>query len=794
MAKFVSPGVYTIEQDSSDFTPALSTATVGVVGFASKGPVNKATLITNQNQLIDTFGEPKETLAGQAIEGALEILEATDQLYFVRANGETAVEASALVQVGSCPAVQFSSLDIGTKRDLYLTVQVYDQDGNAQYDSPGKEFDILQNTITSGTAESLQAAALRKVIGGDLPSDNVGVFWDTTETNSDTSGYLVGAWAGSGAYLQVSAYGDSSRTLGVSCMAPVSANGLTVMATHAEDGHDAMGETDTGQSWPHAKWTGANGPGHFGLASSLTVYGATINASGTDSSDPGSETAASSLAYLVESLYPGAGYTRGTTLGGNTSGVEIVVEESGVEGNLLSVFDSGVARESYAVNLINSGVFIEDVINTGTTDPVSNYIQGRLMEGSGRVDPTATKVASFAQRFWTYWDADNGNLTTDPRDSKTSSRSWAAITQGRGLDDNIVQGVNSDGSGRSTADAMASGLTDVAGTVDQPSGVANPRFMKLVGGTYGMGDGTDGTMGTTQLKGDAASGTGVYALDDEALGIDVGLVPGIYTQEVQNALIDIAETTQSFLALVSPPEGIGTAQDAIDWSNGRSYNAGYVRTAAINSIYAAIYYPHVQVYNTFDGKNRFYDPAIYAARQICINDDVADPWAAPAGFIRGRLSKPTDVEYSLSQGERDAMYSGGNVINPVVNFAQQGITIFGQRTSQRSTSATNRINVRRMLIAIRKAILAGTRQYAFEPNDVFTWNKVKGSLDPYLSQIQRRRGITEFRVVCDETVNTPARVEKGELWTKIILKPTKTAEILVFEVNLTTQSAQLGTL
>ena len=140
------------------------------------------------------------------------------------------------------------------------------------------------------------------------------------------------------------------------------------------------------------------------------------------------------------------------------------------------------------------------------------------------------------------------------------------------------------------------------------------------------------------------------------------------------------------------------------------------------------------------------------------------------------------------------MYSGGNVINPVVNFAQQGITIFGQRTSQRSTSATNRINVRRMLIAIRKAILAGTRQYAFEPNDVFTWNKVKGSLDPYLSQIQRRRGITEFRVVCDETVNTPARVEKGELWTKIILKPTKTAEILVFEVNLTTQSAQLGTL
>ena len=771
MAKFVSPGVYTIEQDSSDFTPSLPTATVGVVGFASRGPLNEATLITNQNQLINTFGEPRETISGQGLEGALEILETTDQLYYVRANSESAVEASSLVQVGSCPAVQFSSIDMGVKRPLYLTVQVYDHNGDAKFDSPGKNFDVLQNTNPSSSADSTQAGALRKVIGGDLPTDKVGVFWDTTETDNDASGYLVGAWAGSGAYLQVSAFADSDRTLGVSCMAPVSSNGYAqTNGTGAAAGQNRMGTDDDGHDWELGQWTDTSfnmhvGAGNAALASSLTVYGSTINTSGD----------ASSLAYLAEALYPGEGYNRGSNLAGGTSGVEIVVEQNGVEGNLVTVYDNNVARESFAVSLVNSGVFIEDVINTGTTDTTSNLIQGRFVEGKAKTDVYAHKTPSFAQRFWTSWDEDP---------ETPGQRTWIATTQGRDLKEDDI-GVPSVSQHHATL--MASSPPTVSGTYDG-------RFMKLIGGKYGLQHGTDGSMGTTQLKGDPASGTGVYALDDESLGIDVALVPGIHTQEVQNALITIAEDTQNFMALISPPEGIGTAQDAIDWSNGRSFNAGYVRTAPVNSSYAAIYYPHVQVYSTFDGKNRFYDPAIFAARQICYNDDVAEPWNAPAGFIRGKLSKPTGVEYALSQGERDAMYSGGNVVNPIVNFAQQGVTIFGQRTSQRSSTATNRINVRRMLIALRKAILSATRRYTFEPNDVFTWEKVKATLDPFLAQIQKRRGITEFRVVCDDTVNTPDRVERGELWTKVILKPTKTAEVLVFEVNLTTQSAQLGTL
>ena len=173
-----------------------------------------------------------------------------------------------------------------------------------------------------------------------------------------------------------------------------------------------------------------------------------------------------------------------------------------------------------------------------------------------------------------------------------------------------------------------------------------------------------------------------------------------------------------------------------------------------------------------------------------VTDAVADPWWAPAGLVRGRLTKPSDVEVTLTQGDRDSLYSGGNVINPIVNFPQNGIAIYGQRTSQREPSALDRINVRRMMIYIKKVLLLSTQRLVFEPNDRFTWERVENLVNPLLDDILRRRGITEFKVICDETVNTPVRVDRNEMWCKVLIKPTKAAEIVIFELNLTNQSAQ----
>ena len=729
MANYVSPGVYTIEKDISDYAPSINTSIVGIVGYAGKGPTNKATLITSQNSLIRTFGEPSEDILGQALEGSLEILEQTNSMYFIRAADDTALDASANMGLGSCPALivsgsnTFANEGFGVTSALTLRIQVYNNDGVAQFpdnSSAGKDF-----VVPTGTATS-QAEAIRKIVGGGLDADKVGCFFTgavgSAATSLGLSGAIVGSFAGSGASIGVSACSATSfkEEYGVSALAatvPVSA---------------------------------VSNFGVSGLmASALRIYGGSILTSGTNSAS-----------YKLESLYPGASYNAGSKADGTTSGNSITVGDLGSQNFTVNVNQDGNTEENFKCSFVGSGVFIEDVINTGETNTTSDILKANLVKND--TDATVAKLVDYSDLLNTLMGATEFQISfpwLDPVLNPTGAGSAAIKTQ-----------VSTNGS--------------------RWNKLVKASATSMLGGTNG--DGTANSAAT--LIGDASvePKTGMQGLDDPILNVGIALVPGIQNQSVQNALITLAETTQNFLALVSPPVAVGTVQDAIDWSNGKSSSTGGARTSPINSSYAAIYWPWVKVFSTFDGIDRWYDPAIYGARQMAFTDGVADSWFAPAGYRRGRLTKPTEVEVKLNQGDRDSMYSGGNVVNPIVSFPQQGITIFGQRTTQRSPSALDRINIRRLMIYIRKIILASTQRFVFEPNDQFTWSQIEGVLNPFLDDIRRRRGITEFRVVCDETTNTPLRVDRNELWTKVLIKPTKTAEILVFEINLTNQSAQLG--
>jgi hypothetical protein len=290
----------------------------------------------------------------------------------------------------------------------------------------------------------------------------------------------------------------------------------------------------------------------------------------------------------------------------------------------------------------------------------------------------------------------------------------------------------------------------------ETSASTTPRFLKPVEGTYGLADGDSGATSAASLLGSAATKTGIYALDDDALNVSIGLIPGITEDYIQNAFVSLAETSKNFMAIVSPP-------------------------------YA---WPWVQVFNAFAGAEEWYDPAIFAARQCVFTDSVAEPWFAPAGFRRGRLTKPTATEVVLNQGDRDALYS--NSVNPISNDPTTGITIFGQRTTQRAPTALDRVNVRRLMIYIRKILLDLGKPFQFEPNDQFTWELVEDSINPFLDDLLARRAILEGAVKCDSTTNTPARVDRNELWCSVTIKPTKAAETIVFEVNLTSQSATIN--
>jgi phage tail sheath protein FI len=172
------------------------------------------------------------------------------------------------------------------------------------------------------------------------------------------------------------------------------------------------------------------------------------------------------------------------------------------------------------------------------------------------------------------------------------------------------------------------------------------------------------------------------------------------------------------------------------------------------------------------------------ARLAADTDQNDEVWFAFAGLLRGRLLGALDVEYSPVQGERDYMYSGGNAVNPIVSFPVDGICLFGQRTLQRASTALDRINVRRMLLYARKVIASAVRYLVFEPNDLMTWIRFVDLVSPYLRSIKARRGLEDFRVVCDETTNTPDRINNNDMVGKLFLKPTKTAEMIELEFTL----------
>lgn len=698
MANYVSPGVYVIEKDISEYAPSINSSVVGIVGFATKGPENKATLITSPTQLINTFGKPDGDIPGQGLEAAIEILEATNSLYYVRGSTTSSVNASANIAVGACPAIAIKDASFGLTSGITLVVDVKDNNGVSKFVTP-KTFNIPSGTLDANISTNNQYLALLKVIGGSLDSDYVGVFAGQAATQA--SGFVVGSYAGSGASICVSAYTNSAKTVGLSALCPVD-------------------------------YTGAPSGSPV---SSIQAYGASYR----------STTAASSLYYAAISLYGGAGYNEATDTNGQTIGNSIEITNLGNWKSLLQVNQDGAAIENYKVDLVSAVGFVENVINTGTTNAVSQVIMGYLV--SGGQDFSAHKTSSF----------------------------YNSLT-GLGIASQIVGTFG--GASPYTGDMSAC------------------RFNKFIEGTYRMANGvngysTDDDVNALALVGDSTANpkTGIYALDDDALNISIAITPGMNNQSLQNALITLAEETQNFIAVVSPPYGsIDTTQEAIEWTNGQSET----RTAAINSSYAAVFWPWVKVYNVFDGEDVWYDPVIYAARQMCFTDSISEPWFAPAGFQRGRLTKPIEVEVVLNQGDRDSLYSGGNIVNPIVNFPQRGITIFGQRTSTRTPSALDRINVRRLMIALRKTLLASTQSFVFEPNDPITWENIQTVVEPLLDDIRRRRGITDYRVVCDETTNTPERIDRNELWCKILIKPTKTAEILVFEINVTNQSAKLG--
>jgi hypothetical protein len=202
----------------------------------------------------------------------------------------------------------------------------------------------------------------------------------------------------------------------------------------------------------------------------------------------------------------------------------------------------------------------------------------------------------------------------------------------------------------------------------------------------------------------------------------------------------------------------------------------------VDSNYAATYYPWVKTIDVNTNKLIAVPPSVLLPGVFASNDRVAAEWFAPAGLNRGGLIGAVAVQNRLTQSEKDTLYEGK--VNPIVQFPGQGIVVFGQKTLQDKPSALDRINVRRLLLTVRKYIASTSRYLVFEQNTAETRNRFLNIVNPYLESIQQRQGLYAFRVVMDDSNNTPDVIDRNIMKGAIYLQPTKTAEFIQIDFNI----------
>lgn len=215
---------------------------------------------------------------------------------------------------------------------------------------------------------------------------------------------------------------------------------------------------------------------------------------------------------------------------------------------------------------------------------------------------------------------------------------------------------------------------------------------------------------------------------------------------------------------------------------GAQVNAVKTEAAGFDSSYAATYWPWLQTVDPNTSELVYIPASTMIPGVYAYTDASSDPWFAPAGITRGGLGQVVRAERKLTTTQRDTLYEAN--VNPIATFPQTGVVVFGQKTLQKKASALDRVNVRRLLIALKSYITQVSDTLVFEQNTIATRNNFLSQVNPYLESVQQRQGLYAFKVVMDDTNNTPDVIDRNQLVGAIYLQPTKTAEFILLDFNI----------
>ena len=824
MATFVSAGVFVQEFDFSAFVARQATTVIGIVGTAPKGPVNKPTLVTSPDRFTGAFGRPLPTADNRANFGphaAIEALQETNQVLYVRVTDGTEKVADTTTPIIINNQAVYTVDDIAG-----VTV-----DG-------GKIACVLEVTVRPGAELNIDAFdALVRQFGAKKVFN--GLFEPITSLSQLLAELGVSSPAGSGVFVQVDvplAQGDKTFAnlenfvqrfnrvmLGQELRAEQFVIGTTKYVSLKTQGlSDLLSDNFEFELFDAAG----------GFASGSMVSTGTLNDIDLTARDPGVLGNGISLEFVdVGSTFSGL---PPVVVSGRTIVVSINLGVTTAQEVLDALDASSPARllviAANAVGDDGSGTVtvLAPVLLTGGGHnlPVELVAAGASFKSTSKTQLFSS--AGLQLRFQAASPGEYANVAVLNFGKDAFGLQTIEYNEQDLVSEEAVElAIQPSGSPNSFIDFMAGfvnlgdfedsdftllsdpgSLATALGGIDSLDSDVDEKtrlnwnayeFLDAVpaalsGGRSGTPDDPDELI--SAIIGNSADETGIHAFQNrELFRNSILATPGFDQSQIIRAALSLCERTGQMLYIADGPGGVNleqglTVPEMVDWHNGR----GFGNTAAFNSSYGATYHSWQKMFDTFNGVDHFVPPSVLILRQLAFSDRVGEVWFAPAGFRRGKLTQSQAVQEGgkNNQGDRDFMYSGGNAVNPIVNFPTDGIVIFGQRTLQRNASALDRINVRRMMIFLKVTVAEGVRIDLFEPNDNILFRQIRDKIVPVVQEVQNRRGINRFEVRFDSSTTTDRNRENSEVVGFILVEPTKAAEKIILNFVVTAQGSSFS--
>ena len=701
MAFQVSPGVNVTEIDLTTIVPAVSTTVGAIAGNFNWGPVEQRYLITNENQLINVFGEPNSN------------------------NQETFFTAANFLNYGNALYVSRAASSNAAKNAVANSSINYSSTSNAYVKNINDYTNQTSSTIATNTGANY-IAKYPGALGNSLKisiCDSANAYNSTLYMTTQATGITAAASLSFSIGNNVAVLTVSNTTAGATTL---SNNNIFAIANNLTVGdYIVAGNTTIGTQFLKLLGPGAN--------TAQITYSSELNS--------------------IDSWYANTSYW---TISGNTISVNL-----NLAGNysLASAYTANSAANSTVVSS-NITRYWEFYNNVDRAPGTSQYVSAR----GGVGDEIHIVITD-----------ENGAITGTPNVVLETYKGLSRATDSMGPQGgtNFYQTVINNSSNwvwwikERTGSSTNTASNIVASTNYTPFSVS------FFGGADSLPEG--GTGSTSNLS--MADLTNAYNQFAAPEDVDISLVlagkaAGTNYVQVANWLINnIAETRKDCMVFISP-----NYETVVNNSGDVATSVVNFRNALQSSSYAVVDSGYKYFYDRYNDKYIYVPLNGDIAGTVVRTDSVRDPWFSPAGYNRGQIKNVIKLPFNPNKAQRDLLYK--NDVNPVVNQPGTGVILFGDKTALGKPSAFDRINVRRLFIVLEKAIATAAKFTLFEFNDVFTRAQFRNLVEPYLRDIQGRRGIYDFKVVCDETNNTPERIDINEFWGDIYIKPARSINFI----------------